>query len=185
MNPADLELIEHAKPLLRNTILSRNDFSAATVASAIRSSSGHIYTGVCIDLSCGIGFCAEHAAAAEMIKAGETVVDTIVAVAEDGILSPCGRCREFLLQVDTRNANARVIMRDGEAIQLKELLPHHWLLNQDSEQGAALQRLSGRVVENCGHNSTGSVTDAASAASAPSPCPDVLPPAAAREPWVS
>ena len=54
-----------------------------------------------------------------------------------------------------------------------------------SEQGAALQRLSGRVVEKCGHNFTGSVTDAASAASAPSPCPDLLQPAALREPWVS
>ena len=38
-----------------------------------------------------------------------------------------------------------------------------------SEPGAAHQRLSGRVVEKCGHNSTGSVTDAASAASAPLP----------------
>jgi len=36
-----------------------------------------------------------------------------------------------------------------------------------------------------GHSFTGSVTDAASAASAPSPCPVMLPPAASREPWVS
>ena len=36
--------------------------------------------GVCIDVSSGIGFCAEYAAVAAMITAGESEIDTIVAV---------------------------------------------------------------------------------------------------------
>jgi hypothetical protein len=59
------------------------------------------------------------------------------------------------------------------------------LRTKNTEPYAAHQRLSGRVVEKCGHRSTGSVTDAASAASAPSPFPVVLPSAGSREPWVS
>ena len=74
--------------------LGREDFSAATVAAAIRTTQGNVYTGVCFDVSCGIGFCAEHAAAAEMIKGGETQIEMIVAVCEAGVLAPCGRCRE-------------------------------------------------------------------------------------------
>ena len=83
MNMAHQQLIDAARPLLRNMTLGRPDWDAARVAAAIRTPSGKIYTGVCIHLSCGLGFCAEHAAAAEMIKGGETQIETIVAVAAD------------------------------------------------------------------------------------------------------
>jgi len=129
MNPRTQELIDIARPLVRNLTLGRSDFSAATVAAAIRTPSGNVYTGVCIHLSCGLGFCAEHAAAAEMIKAGETRIETIVAVAEDCILSPCGRCREFLIQVDPANAEANVVLEGGREVKLGDLLPHHWLVS--------------------------------------------------------
>jgi len=128
MNPEHQQLIDAARPLVRNMILGRPDWDAATVAAAIRTPSGNIYTGVCIHLSCGLGFCAEHAAAAEMIKAGETQIETIVAVAEDCELTPCGRCREFLLQVDPRNANATVILNGGRLVKLRDLMPEHWLV---------------------------------------------------------
>ena len=134
MNSNFQKLIGAARPLLRNLTLGRPDFDAATVAAAIQSSTGKIYTGVCIHLSCGIGFCAEHAAAAEMIKAGETEIEMIVAVADDCILSPCGRCREFLIQIDPRNADSVVILGDDQSVRLRELLPHHWLIPPDCEQ---------------------------------------------------
>lgn len=120
-------LIDLARPLLGQMILSRPDFDAATVACAIRSVSGRTYTGVCIHLSCGIGFCAEHAAVAEMIKGRETQIDAIVAVSDDGVLAPCGRCRELLVQVDSRNFAARVGLPGGRTVPLRELLPDHWL----------------------------------------------------------
>ena len=135
MNPKFNELIEAARPLVRNMILGRPDFDAATVAAAIKSTSGQIYTGVCIHLSCGIGFCAEHAAAAEMIKAGETQIEAIVAVAHDCILSPCGRCREFLMQIDPRNADTIIILGDDQSMRLRDLLPYHWLTPPNSKQG--------------------------------------------------
>jgi hypothetical protein len=42
------------------------------VAAAILTASGAVYTGICIDARCGMGFCAEHSAVAEMLKARES-----------------------------------------------------------------------------------------------------------------
>jgi cytidine deaminase len=120
-------LIDLARPLLGEIALGRPDMSAATVACAIRSASGRTYTGVCVHLSCGIGFCAEHAAVAEMIKGRETQIDSIVAVCDDGVLAPCGRCRELMVQVDPRNFDARVGLPGGRIVRLRELLPDHWM----------------------------------------------------------
>ena len=53
---------------------------------------------------------------AAMITGGESRIESIVAVDWDGsILSPCGRCRELVVQVDDGNAETRVILRGGRA----------------------------------------------------------------------
>ena len=120
---ADQDLLTIARSLVRPITLGRPDWDAATVAAAIRTPLGNVYTGICIHVACGMGFCAEHAAAAEMIKAGETQIETVVAVAEDRVLAPCGRCREFLTQIDPRNRQARVLLESGRITSLGELLP--------------------------------------------------------------
>jgi cytidine deaminase len=74
-----------------------------------------------------MGFCAEHNAIGTMVTQGESRIHTIVAVDWDGsILSPCGRCREFIYQIDEGNAETRVILRENSVMTLKELLPEHW-----------------------------------------------------------
>lgn len=120
------ELIEAAKAVCGDIKL-REDFSAGGVGAAIRTADGNIYTGVCIDLACGLGFCAEVAAMAEMIKHRETHVVEMVAVNWREIMPPCGRCRETLAQLDVRNLDCRVILSEDEAVPLRELLPRHWL----------------------------------------------------------
>jgi cytidine deaminase len=108
--------------------LSVEDLTAGSVAAALRTSKGNIYTGICLDLGCGIGFCAEHAAVAEMLKARETEIVMIVAVGDGVILPPCGRCRELLVQVNRSNMGTQVVL-PGKRIQaLRELLPEHWLI---------------------------------------------------------
>src|SRR5215472_11500242 len=49
------------------------------VGAALVTDQGNVYTGINITLNCGIGFCAEHSAIAEMIKNGETKIRKIVA----------------------------------------------------------------------------------------------------------
>ncbi|HSM82763.1 MAG TPA: cytidine deaminase, partial [Nodosilinea sp.] len=85
------QLIEIARRNVRPIALARPDAQAATVGCALLAGNGRVYEGVCIHLPCGLGFCAEAAAIAAMLKDGETQITTIVAVTPDGILSPCGR----------------------------------------------------------------------------------------------
>jgi len=100
------------------------DCVAGGIAAALVTPTGRVYTGICIDTACSLGFCAEHAAVAEMLKSRESEIHTIVAVDCDGnILAPCGRCRELLWQVNPRNAETRVIVASGMAATLAELLP--------------------------------------------------------------
>lgn len=119
----DQELIETATRLVGGFNPSR-DCSAGGVAAALETIAGNLYTGVCVDTHCGMGFCAEHAAVAEMLKARESEIRTVVAVTNpEGVIAPCGRCRELLWQVNDRNSATRVIVATGRVMTLAELLP--------------------------------------------------------------
>ena len=97
----------------------------ASVACALLTVSGNVYVGVCIDTSSSVGFCAEHAAIAQMITNEESRILKIVAVTEGGrILPPCGRCREFIYQVNRENLETEVLVEENKVIKLKELLPY-------------------------------------------------------------
>ncbi len=80
-----------------------------------------------VNFNCGIGFCAEHSAIAEMVKHGESRIARIAAAtAKGGGLPPCGRCREVMAQVDPDNLDTDVVMPDGTTTKLRDLLPHAW-----------------------------------------------------------
>lgn len=122
-------LITIARKNVHPMTLSMPDLDAATVGCAILARNGSIYEGVCIHLSCGLGFCAEAAAIANMIKDGETEILKIVAVSQDAILSPCGRCREMMVQINRSNLNCEVLLEHDRVAILKELSPYHWMEN--------------------------------------------------------
>lgn len=118
------ELIEKAKTVLNPRTLSPGEV-VGDVACALQSVSGNIYLGVCFSAGSD-GYCAEVAAMAAMITAGETRIARIVAVwGEDTVLPPCGRCREFMYQVDNTNwSMTDVVLGANSTVKLKELLPH-------------------------------------------------------------
>ena len=119
------ELIARAREVLGELELSEG-YSAGSVGSALMTRAGNVYTGICMDLACGIGFCAEHAAVAEMLKHRETEIEMIVAVTDDKILPPCGRCREMMVQVNPGNIMTKVIVAEDSIMTLDELLPRRW-----------------------------------------------------------
>jgi cytidine deaminase len=125
MSTTRTELIEEARAVVMELELADGN-SAGGVGAAIRTVSGNVYTGVCIDLASGLGFCAEVAAIAQMVTNRETQIDTVVAVTSDGILPPCGRCRETMVQIDSRNLDCTVIIGEDEDVRLRDLLPSHW-----------------------------------------------------------
>ena len=101
--------------------------TAGDAGAALLSASGTVYTGVCIDTACSLGFCAEHAAAAAMVTGGEHHVSRMVAVDAAGqVLPPCGRCREFIAQLHEHNLDAEVMVADATVVPLRELLPFDW-----------------------------------------------------------
>lgn len=114
------------------------------VASVVVTDTGHRFTGVCIDVACGMGFCAEHAAIAAMVTAGHYRIAAVVAVWRDEgqrlyVLPPCGGCREFITQIEAANIDAEVVLGPDLSRPLRELLPHHdW--PKPVEQGAATTR---------------------------------------------
>ena len=119
----EAELIATAAALA-GEFRTSEDCVAGGVAAAILSRSGRVYTGVCVDTQCGMGFCAEHAAVAEMFKARESEIALVVAVDAAGlVVAPCGRCRELLWQLDPSNCDARVIVGAERVVTLAELLP--------------------------------------------------------------
>ena len=120
------ELYQRAKAVLNPRRLSQ-EAEAGGVGAALLTESGRVYAGVCIDTSSSMGFCAEHAAAAAMITAGENRVVKMVAVNWDGaILPPCGRCREFISQLHEENLSAEVLVARETVKTLRELLPFDW-----------------------------------------------------------
>lgn len=61
-----------------------------------------------------MGFCAEHVAIAAIITAGESRIAKIVAVCDGkGIVSPCGRCRELMYQINHDNLKTEVQLDCG------------------------------------------------------------------------
>lgn len=120
------ELIEEANKILGEYELSSSEYSAGSVAAALLTSQGNLYTGINIEVACGIGFCAEHSAIAQMLKHRETQIEMIVAVSSDSIRPPCGRCRELLFQVDKKNIHTKVYLSTEKYITLDELLPNRW-----------------------------------------------------------
>ena len=120
------ELYIQAKSVLNPRKLS-DSAEAGGVGAALLSESGKIYKGVCIDTACSMGFCAEHAAAAAMITAGESRVLKMIAVGSDGrIMPPCGRCREFISQIHSDNLQTEVLVSQGTIVTLRDLLPYDW-----------------------------------------------------------
>ena len=61
---------------------------AGWVGAALLGRDGNIYTGVSIDTACSLGMCAERAAVAAMLTAGEGVVRKVCAVSASGQVLP-------------------------------------------------------------------------------------------------
>jgi cytidine deaminase len=133
------ELYKKARSVINPRKLSE-DAEAGGVGAAILSASGVVYVGVCIDTACSMGFCAEHAAAAAMITAGESRVLKMIAVGWDGrIMPPCGRCREFISLLHEDNRDAEIMVGEGVVVTLRELLPYDWRRPQGAKSCSSVE----------------------------------------------
>ena len=104
---------------------------AGEVAAAIMSSSGRIYTGVCVDTCCTLGICAERNAIFNMLTNGEHEIRKVLAVMPDGSNgAPCGACRELMVQLMPGRYQDIEVMIDYSqdlVMPLGELTPEWWI----------------------------------------------------------
>ena len=101
------------------------------VAAAVRSRSGRIYTGVCIDTCSTLGICAERNAIFNMITNGEQEIERVLCVMPDGSSgAPCGACRELMVQLMSGRYHDIEIMLDrstGRTVKLGDITPEWWI----------------------------------------------------------
>ena len=116
------ELYERAKS--KNNPRKISTFiEAGEVSAAILTEQGNVYTGVCIDTACSLGMCAERNAIANMITNGESKITKLVCCFSDGRLgSPCGACREYLMQHIYRFGQGRIASCKSPRWQGKEYM---------------------------------------------------------------
>lgn len=128
MNNEWKDLIDLAKKKL---LISKDDefISYGGVASAIKTSKGNIYTGICIDTSCSLGLCAERNAIVSMICEGETEIKKVVCLDEDeSPILPCGACIEFMMQLSKKSSEIEILIDvdNFKIVKLKDLIPKWW-----------------------------------------------------------
>ncbi|AXE26161.1 cytidine deaminase [Streptomyces globosus] len=127
----DLELVEFA----RHIVEANGDGEAHTVGAAVRDAQGRMFGGINLYHFTG-GPCAELVALGHARAEGARDLAAIVAVGDRGrgVLAPCGRDRQILLD---HHPGIRVLVpvADGiRSVPITDLLPHAYVW---AEQSAA------------------------------------------------
>lgn len=124
------EMYEAARAVLNERRIS-DYVTCGEVAAAVRSKSGRIYTGVCIDTCSTLGICAERNAIFNMITNGEQEIDRVLCILPDGSNgAPCGACRELMVQLMAGHYRDVEILLDyatGRTVTLGEITPEWWI----------------------------------------------------------
>ena len=122
------ELYSRAKSLLHDRRLSPL-MQPGSVAAAIMTKQGNIFTRVCIDTAGPLGMCAERNAIANMITNGENEITKVIIVMLDGSVgSPCGACREFMMQLSKNSSKIEILVniKERKTVRLGELMSDWW-----------------------------------------------------------
>ncbi len=124
------EMYKAAKDVQNGRKIS-NYIDAGGVAAAVLSSSGKIYTGVCIDTCSTLGICAERNAIFNMITNGEEKIYKVLAIMPDGKSgAPCGACRELMVQLmpnDYKNIEILLDYESERIVKLGDITPEWWI----------------------------------------------------------
>ena len=101
-------------------------YSGFAVGAALLAESGRVYTGAnCENAAFGAGICAERAALAAAVTAGERRFTALAVAAGDRPVTPCGICRQMLAEFGDLTVIASGAEGEDTLIApLSALLPH-------------------------------------------------------------
>ena len=106
---SDKELYLEAKKAMENAYTPMSNFK---VGAAIMTDDGRVFTGCNVENSSfGATICAERTACVKAISEGARVFKKIAVVCQEGEVTPCGICRQFLFEFEPR---MKVITGDDE-----------------------------------------------------------------------
>ena len=124
------EMYQVAKSIQNERRIS-DYIEAGSVAAAILTADGKIFSGVCIDTCSTLGICAERNAIFNMITNGEQKIKRVLTIMPNGKTgTPCGACRELMVQLMPNDYKEIEIMLDYEnkkVITLGEITPNWWI----------------------------------------------------------
>lgn len=102
-------------------------YSGFAVGACIRGVGGGLFAGANVEnVAAPEGICAEAAALAAMVTAGERrIVEVVVLAAGDGLCTPCGGCRQRLAEFAGPDLPVHVCGLEGprRTFTLSQLLP--------------------------------------------------------------
>ena len=102
-------------------------YSRFEVGAAVMSPSGAVYAGCNVENAAyPAGTCAEEAAIAAMVAAGERRIEGILVIgAGDALVTPCGACRQRIREFAPPQALVHIADLKGirRSFRLEELLP--------------------------------------------------------------
>jgi cytidine deaminase len=103
-------------------------YSGYKVGAAILDSSGRVWTGANVEnVSSGATLCAERVALGKMVSAGARSVEMVAVATADGG-TPCGICRQSLLEFASDPSEVQVLLADESrqigSFSLAELIPY-------------------------------------------------------------
>jgi cytidine deaminase len=124
---SDTELIATAAKARK---LAHSPYSQFPVGAAVLTASGRVFAGANVEnASYGLTVCAERVAIWKAVTEGETEIAAIAVVSEGGA-SPCGACRQVMVEFTSRVrglVGVRVLVADisGSFVEytLDDLLP--------------------------------------------------------------
>lgn len=119
-----MDLIDAARAVRNNAYAPYSNFN---VGAALRTKSGAVFTGCNVEnVASPEGTCAEAGAIAAMVAGGETEIAEIAVIADCPLpLTPCGGCRQKILEFAAPDATVILATTDGarETMAVADLLP--------------------------------------------------------------
>lgn len=121
------ELAKLAEDAMKKAYVPYSNFQ---VGAAILTRDGKVYTGCNIEnASYGLTNCAERTAIFKGVSEGKMMIDTIVVTgATDGPISPCGACRQVIVEFSDELTKVILTNLQGDIKELTidELLPGYF-----------------------------------------------------------
>ncbi len=126
----EVDLIEAARAAREEAYAP---YSGYKVGAAILDSTGRVWTGANVEnISYGATLCAERVAFGKMVTAGARRIEMVAVASEDGA-TPCGICRQSLLEFSPDPSSVRVLIADASRqigeFSLVELMPYAFSSN--------------------------------------------------------